>query len=79
MWGFVCNFNYIPMKGSALTAHLSPVTSFPVSSLGVSEELQRKLEDVMIDRNFLTLGKILGEGKQLNPFKIWDKKISSSQ
>ncbi|XP_015419273.1 PREDICTED: tyrosine-protein kinase Mer isoform X1 [Myotis davidii] len=34
-----------------------------LSSLGVSEELQRKLEDVMIDRNLLILGKILGEGE----------------
>lgn len=32
-------------------------------SLGVSEELQNKLEDVMIDRNLLILGKILGEGE----------------
>ncbi|XP_076989832.1 tyrosine-protein kinase Mer isoform X2 [Tamandua tetradactyla] len=31
--------------------------------LGVSEELQRKLEDVVIDRNLLVLGKILGEGE----------------
>lgn len=79
LWGFICNFNYISMKGSTLIAHLYPVTSFLVSSLGVSGELQRKLEDVMIDRNLLILGKILGEGKQFNPFKIWDKKVSSSQ
>ncbi|XP_060043323.1 tyrosine-protein kinase Mer isoform X2 [Erinaceus europaeus] len=32
-------------------------------SLGVSEELQNKLEDVVIDRNRLALGKILGEGE----------------
>ncbi|XP_066233840.1 tyrosine-protein kinase Mer isoform X2 [Saccopteryx leptura] len=32
-------------------------------SLGVSEELQSKLEDVVIDRNLLILGKILGEGE----------------
>ncbi|XP_015442943.2 tyrosine-protein kinase Mer [Pteropus alecto] len=31
--------------------------------LGVSEDLQRKLEDVVIDRKLLTLGKILGEGE----------------
>ncbi|XP_058134055.1 tyrosine-protein kinase Mer [Dasypus novemcinctus] len=31
--------------------------------LGVSEELKNKLEDVVIDRNLLTLGKILGEGE----------------
>lgn len=40
------------------------MTSFIVSSLGVSEDLQNKLEDVVIDRNLLVLGKILGEGKQ---------------
>uniref|UniRef100_A0A7N9DI90 Tyrosine-protein kinase Mer n=1 Tax=Macaca fascicularis TaxID=9541 RepID=A0A7N9DI90_MACFA len=34
-----------------------------VHSLGVSEELQNKLEDVVIDRNLLILGKILGEGE----------------
>ncbi|XP_032956797.1 tyrosine-protein kinase Mer isoform X1 [Rhinolophus ferrumequinum] len=32
-------------------------------SLGVSEELQNKLEDVVIDRYLLSLGKILGEGE----------------
>lgn len=54
------------MKGNTLTTHMSPVTSFIVRSLGVSEELQSKLEDVVIDRNLLILGKILGEGKQFN-------------
>ncbi|XP_006258149.2 tyrosine-protein kinase Mer [Alligator mississippiensis] len=34
-----------------------------LGSLGVSEELQQKLQDVVIDRNSLTLGKILGEGE----------------
>ncbi|KAG8509699.1 Tyrosine-protein kinase Mer [Galemys pyrenaicus] len=34
-----------------------------LSSLGVSQELQNKLEDVVIDRNLLILGKILGEGE----------------
>ncbi|KAM5253547.1 tyrosine-protein kinase Mer [Hipposideros larvatus] len=32
-------------------------------SLGVSEDLQNKLEDVVIDRHLLSLGKILGEGE----------------
>ncbi|XP_034350581.1 LOW QUALITY PROTEIN: tyrosine-protein kinase Mer [Arvicanthis niloticus] len=32
-------------------------------SLGVSEELQSKLEDVVIDRSLLVLGKVLGEGE----------------
>uniref|UniRef100_A0A8C8STG3 Tyrosine-protein kinase Mer n=1 Tax=Pelusios castaneus TaxID=367368 RepID=A0A8C8STG3_9SAUR len=34
-----------------------------LSSLGVSEELQHKLQDVVISRDCLTLGKILGEGE----------------
>ncbi|KAM6463929.1 tyrosine-protein kinase Mer isoform 2-T2 [Liasis olivaceus] len=34
-----------------------------LGSLGVSEELQEKLQDVMIVRNNLALGKILGEGE----------------
>ncbi|EDL28217.1 c-mer proto-oncogene tyrosine kinase [Mus musculus] len=34
-----------------------------LQSLGVSEELQNKLEDVVIDRNLLVLGKVLGEGE----------------
>ncbi|XP_030050521.1 tyrosine-protein kinase Mer, partial [Microcaecilia unicolor] len=34
-----------------------------LSSLGVSEDLQQKLEDVMVDRTVLTLGKVLGEGE----------------
>lgn len=47
------------------TLLILPHHSFVVHSLGVSEELQNKLEDVVIDRNLLILGKILGEGKQL--------------
>ncbi|XP_038621556.1 LOW QUALITY PROTEIN: tyrosine-protein kinase Mer [Tachyglossus aculeatus] len=39
------------------------VIELTLSSLGVSEELQNKLEDVVIDRSLLTLGKILGEGE----------------
>ncbi|XP_029392687.1 tyrosine-protein kinase Mer isoform X1 [Mus pahari] len=34
-----------------------------LQSLGVSEELQNKLEDVVVDRNLLVLGKVLGEGE----------------
>ncbi|XP_064366140.1 tyrosine-protein kinase Mer isoform X3 [Dromaius novaehollandiae] len=34
-----------------------------LGSLGVSTELQQKLQDVVIDRNALNLGKILGEGE----------------
>ncbi|XP_034619850.1 tyrosine-protein kinase Mer isoform X3 [Trachemys scripta elegans] len=34
-----------------------------LASLGVSEELQQKLQDVVIDKDSLALGKILGEGE----------------
>ncbi|KAM4041526.1 tyrosine-protein kinase Mer [Anomaloglossus baeobatrachus] len=34
-----------------------------LSTLGISEELQQKLEDVMVERNLLSLGKVLGEGE----------------
>ncbi|KFP05586.1 Tyrosine-protein kinase Mer, partial [Calypte anna] len=34
-----------------------------LGSLGVSTELQQKLQDVVVDRNALCLGKVLGEGE----------------
>ncbi|NWV31172.1 MERTK kinase, partial [Grantiella picta] len=34
-----------------------------LGSLGVSRELQQKLQDVVVDRNALSLGKVLGEGE----------------
>lgn len=36
-----------------------------VNSLGISDELKQKLQDVMVDRHKLTLGKTLGEGRAL--------------
>uniref|UniRef100_A0A8C6WYR6 receptor protein-tyrosine kinase n=1 Tax=Neogobius melanostomus TaxID=47308 RepID=A0A8C6WYR6_9GOBI len=34
-----------------------------MSNLGISEQLQAKLQDVMVTRNLLSIGKILGEGE----------------
>uniref|UniRef100_A0A3Q2NZI2 receptor protein-tyrosine kinase n=1 Tax=Fundulus heteroclitus TaxID=8078 RepID=A0A3Q2NZI2_FUNHE len=34
-----------------------------LGNLGISEELQAKLQDVMITRNWLSIGKVLGEGE----------------
>lgn len=34
-----------------------------MGNLGVSEELQAKLQDVMVLRSLLSIGKILGEGE----------------
>ncbi|XP_006876512.1 PREDICTED: tyrosine-protein kinase Mer [Chrysochloris asiatica] len=50
--------NYIAKKSFSRRA-----IELTLHSLGVSEELQNKLEDVVIDRNLLILGKILGEGE----------------
>uniref|UniRef100_A0A803VA73 Tyrosine-protein kinase Mer n=1 Tax=Ficedula albicollis TaxID=59894 RepID=A0A803VA73_FICAL len=42
---------------------LSVVIQKRLGSLGVSRELQQKLQDVVVDRNALSLGKVLGEGE----------------
>ncbi|XP_020843213.1 tyrosine-protein kinase Mer isoform X1 [Phascolarctos cinereus] len=62
--------NAFAEEDSELVVNYKPKKSFSrqaikltLRSLGVSEELQDKLEDVVIDRNLLTLGKILGEGE----------------
>lgn len=34
-----------------------------VGNLGISEELKTKLQDVMVTRNLLSIGKVLGEGE----------------
>uniref|UniRef100_A0A672YP34 receptor protein-tyrosine kinase n=1 Tax=Sphaeramia orbicularis TaxID=375764 RepID=A0A672YP34_9TELE len=34
-----------------------------ISSLGISDQLQAKLQDVMVTRNLLSIGKVLGEGE----------------
>lgn len=39
------------------------VIGITLGNLGVSEELQAKLQDVMVLRNLLTIGKVLGEGE----------------
>lgn len=44
------------------TQYQRRVLFFSVNSLGISDELKQKLQDVMVDRHKLTLGKTLGEG-----------------
>ncbi|KAM4770920.1 tyrosine-protein kinase Mer [Rhinophrynus dorsalis] len=34
-----------------------------LSTLGINQDLQQKLEDVMVERSLLSLGKVLGEGE----------------
>uniref|UniRef100_A0A4W5RIF3 receptor protein-tyrosine kinase n=1 Tax=Hucho hucho TaxID=62062 RepID=A0A4W5RIF3_9TELE len=54
-------FGYVPM---GLPVSLYRVlTLSAVNSLVISDELKQKLQDVMVDRHKLTLGKTLGEGE----------------
>ncbi|KAM6081855.1 tyrosine-protein kinase Mer isoform 2-T2 [Chlamydotis macqueenii] len=39
------------------------VVELTLGNLGISSELQQKLQDVVVDRNALSLGKVLGEGE----------------
>lgn len=52
-------------KSSSLYKLVTCVCVFlsAVNSLGISDELKQKLQDVMVDRHKLTLGKTLGEGE----------------
>uniref|UniRef100_A0A803YRV5 Tyrosine-protein kinase Mer n=1 Tax=Meleagris gallopavo TaxID=9103 RepID=A0A803YRV5_MELGA len=56
--GFICGTVAV-----GLILCLSVVIQKRLGSLGVSSELQQKLQDVVIDRNALSLGKVLGEGE----------------
>lgn len=47
------------------------ILSVSVNSLGISDELKQKLQDVMVDRHKLTLGKTLGEGSALFVFLLF--------
>ncbi|KAL2082990.1 hypothetical protein ACEWY4_020763 [Coilia grayii] len=49
---------YIPQRSYNRSA-----IEITLANLGVSAELQAKLQDVMITRNLLSIGKILGEGE----------------
>lgn len=53
----------IMLKATLQFQFLTPICfAHLVTNLGVSEELQIKLQDVMILRNLLAIGKVLGEG-----------------
>lgn len=38
-----------------------------MNTLGISDDLKHKLQDVMVDKHKLTLGKTLGEGESSRP------------
>lgn len=53
-------FFFLPPQKVQIIKHFFFVL---VASLGISSELQAKLQDVMILRNLLSIGKVLGEGE----------------
>uniref|UniRef100_A0A8C6UUY1 receptor protein-tyrosine kinase n=1 Tax=Neogobius melanostomus TaxID=47308 RepID=A0A8C6UUY1_9GOBI len=59
LWGGIC------VRSRTCASKFRYATSFPpgLSNLGISEQLQAKLQDVMVTRNLLSIGKILGEGE----------------
>uniref|UniRef100_UPI00398F1804 tyrosine-protein kinase Mer n=1 Tax=Pristiophorus japonicus TaxID=55135 RepID=UPI00398F1804 len=48
---------------TARKTYLRRAFEVTLDNLGIREELKAKLQDVMTDRNLLTLGKVLGEGE----------------
>uniref|UniRef100_A0A8D0L8C5 Tyrosine-protein kinase Mer n=1 Tax=Sphenodon punctatus TaxID=8508 RepID=A0A8D0L8C5_SPHPU len=62
-YAFTSEDSELAVKYRAKQSYCRRAVELTLGSLGVSEELQRKLQDVVIDRNFVTLGKILGEGE----------------
>uniref|UniRef100_A0A8B9HCP0 receptor protein-tyrosine kinase n=1 Tax=Astyanax mexicanus TaxID=7994 RepID=A0A8B9HCP0_ASTMX len=63
MFGVICLRSRI--LETDWTEHLLSLIMFShiVASLGISADLQAKLQDVMILRNLLAIGKVLGEGE----------------
>ncbi|XP_067150772.1 tyrosine-protein kinase Mer isoform X2 [Apteryx mantelli] len=60
---FSRNDSELAVNYTAKKSYCRRAVELTLSSLGVSNELQQKLQDVVIDRNALSLGKILGEGE----------------
>ncbi|XP_014817874.1 PREDICTED: tyrosine-protein kinase Mer [Calidris pugnax] len=60
---FSRNDSELAVNYTAKKSYCRRAVELTLSSLGVSSELQQKLQDVVIDRNALSLGKVLGEGE----------------
>uniref|UniRef100_A0A7N8YIP0 receptor protein-tyrosine kinase n=2 Tax=Mastacembelus armatus TaxID=205130 RepID=A0A7N8YIP0_9TELE len=64
LWGTICIYNRTSDSWLGYADNLSPSCLLSVvGNLGVSDELQAKLQDVMVMRNLLSIGKVLGEGE----------------
>ncbi|KFQ14003.1 hypothetical protein N330_11386, partial [Leptosomus discolor] len=57
------NNSELAVNYTAKKSYCRRAIELTLGSLGVSSELQQKLQDVVVDRNALSLGKVLGEGE----------------
>ncbi|NXS37572.1 MERTK kinase, partial [Pomatostomus ruficeps] len=60
---FSRNDSELAVNYTAKKSYCRRAVDLTLGSLGVSRELQQKLQDVVVDRNALSLGKVLGEGE----------------
>ncbi|NXW53405.1 MERTK kinase, partial [Eurystomus gularis] len=60
---FSRNNSELAVNYTAKKSYCRRAIELTLGSLGVSSELQQKLQDVVVDRNALSLGKVLGEGE----------------
>ncbi|XP_031360158.1 tyrosine-protein kinase Mer isoform X3 [Lonchura striata] len=60
---FSGNDSELAVSYTAKKSYCQRAVQLTLGSLGVSRELQQKLQDVVVDRNALSLGKVLGEGE----------------
>ncbi|XP_066034081.1 tyrosine-protein kinase Mer isoform X3 [Chamaea fasciata] len=60
---FSRNDSELAVNYTAKKSYCRRAVELTLGSLGVSRELQQKLQDVVMDRNALSLGKVLGEGE----------------
>ncbi|XP_058691608.1 tyrosine-protein kinase Mer isoform X2 [Poecile atricapillus] len=60
---FSRNDSELAVSYTAKKSYCRRAVELSLGSLGVSRELQQKLQDVVVDRNALSLGKVLGEGE----------------
>ncbi|XP_072188163.1 tyrosine-protein kinase Mer isoform X1 [Excalfactoria chinensis] len=60
---FSRNDSELVVNYTAKKSYCRRAIELTLGSLGVSSELQQKLQDVVIDRSALSLGKVLGEGE----------------
>ncbi|NXC46832.1 MERTK kinase, partial [Penelope pileata] len=60
---FSRNDSELVVNYTAKKSYCRRAVELTLGSLGISSELQQKLQDVVIDRNALSLGKVLGEGE----------------